>query len=129
MCGRFYIATEDAALEIRALLNELYKREAENKPKQGEVFPTENALVIANNRNLESRPFVMRWGFAAQDGKRTIINARSETVKDKPMFRDSFARRRLLVPSTGYFEWEKRGSEKIKYLISAPGGITYMAGL
>ncbi len=129
MCGRFYIATEDAALEIRALLNEIYKREQENQPKLGEVFPTENALVVANSRKAEARPFVMRWGYTTGDGKRTIINARCETAADKPMFRESFRLRRLLVPSTGYFEWEKRDGERVKYLISDRSGCTFLAGL
>ncbi len=129
MCGRFYIATEDAALEIRALLNEVYKREQENMPKLGEVFPTDNALVVANNRKAEARPFVMRWGYAMGDGKGLIINARSETAADKPLFRESFKLRRLLVPSSGYFEWEKRDGKTEKYFISDRSGCTFLAGL
>lgn len=71
----------------------------------------------------------MKWGYSLPDGK-LIINARSETAAEKPLFRDGMFNRRCLVPATNYFEWEKRGKEKVKYAIRPSGNsMLYMAGI
>ena len=71
----------------------------------------------------------MKWGYTLPDGKQ-IINARSETAADKPLFRDGMLQRRCLIPATNYFEWEKRGRERIKYAIrQSDSPIMYMAGV
>jgi putative SOS response-associated peptidase YedK len=77
----------------------------------------------------------MRWGLVppwADDlaiGNR-MINARGETVDQKPSFRKAFASRRCLIPADGYFEWQKTADGKQPYLIElADGGVFAMAGL
>ena len=71
----------------------------------------------------------MQWGYTLPDG-RLLINARSETAGEKPLFQDAMRQHRCLIPATNYFEWEKRGREKIKYAIrQADAGLLYMAGL
>ena len=59
MCGRFYIATEDTAGELQQIIDSLQRR---NGPviKTGEVFPTDVAAVIANNRAFTPTPFAMK---------------------------------------------------------------------
>ena len=132
MCGRYYIASEDSGEEIRKLIDELNRREAETQKstafKTGEVFPGDDALVVCNNKKLESRPFVMRWGFSGMD-KRLLINARSESAQEKQMFRDLIGMRRALIPASGYFEWERNGKTKTKYLLSTDEKCIFMAGL
>ena len=125
MCGRYYVASEDQTEELRAIIEELQRR-AKEPVKTGEVFPSETAPVIANNRAGKPMPFAMRWGFSLNDA--LIINARSETADQKPLYRDSMARRRCLIPASYYFEWEKRKNDKVKYAIGA-GKMIYMAGL
>lgn len=44
-----------------------------------------------------------------------LINARSETVTDKPAFREAFKQRRALIPTTGFYEWQKQGTRKQPY--------------
>ena len=51
-----------------------------------------------------------------------MINARSETVREKPAFRDSFAHRRCLIPADGYYEWLTQGKEKLPYLYEFDNG-------
>jgi putative SOS response-associated peptidase YedK len=82
---------------------------------------------------------VVRWGLVpywAKDraiGSR-MINARSETVADKPAFRRAFARRRCLIPADGFYEWQQitaNGSKRKQpyYIYRADGGVLAFAGL
>lgn len=132
MCGRYYIASEDSHEEIERLINEINRREAgkiiKSLPKTGEVFPSDNALVVANSRALSVRPFVMRWGFAMKNTA-MLINARSESMLEKNLFRPLVSERRLIVPASGYYEWEKANGQRVKYEISTGKQLIYMAGL
>jgi putative SOS response-associated peptidase YedK len=69
----------------------------------------------------------MKWGFSTSDGK-LIINARSETAEEKPMFKSAMANRRCLIPASGYFEWKKDGKHKTKYAFHRSDGMLYLAG-
>ena len=105
MYGRYYIAEEDCAAELQKIIEQLNRRGAE--VKTGEIYPTDTVPVLANNKSMVITPFAMKWGYTLPDGKQ-IINARSETAADKPLFRDGMLQRRCLIPATNYFEWEKR---------------------
>lgn len=121
MCGRYYIEVEDS--ELRSIIAEVERNTA---VKTGEVFPTNHAPVRAPDGSL----IAMRWGFPRFDGKGEIINARSETAAVKTMFRRPMMEGRCLIPASWYFEWEKRGGQKVKYALMPPGGnIVWMAGL
>lgn len=70
----------------------------------GEVFPGAfTPVLVLDNDTAVLRP--MRWGFSRWDGKGVVINARSETVSDKPMFSRALANGRCIVPSRGFYEW------------------------
>ncbi|MDY2834180.1 MAG: SOS response-associated peptidase, partial [Candidatus Aphodomonas sp.] len=84
MCGRYYIAEEDSAAELQEIIEQLNRRGAE--VKTGEIYPTDTVPVLANNKSMVIAPFAMKWGYTLPDGKQ-IINARSETAADKPLFR------------------------------------------
>lgn len=59
-----------------------------------------------------------------------LINARAETVLEKPIFRKPVLERRCLIPATNYFEWEKQGAKKIKHALKDPiSQVKYMAGI
>lgn len=58
------------------------------------------------------------------------VNARSETIREKPMFRDAFQRRRCLIPADAFYEWQGEGKEKQPYAIRRPdGGCFAFAGI
>lgn len=64
----------------------------------------------------------LRWGLIpswAQDPKigNRMINARSETVAEKPAFKNAFQQRRCVIPADGFFEWQKEGKQRIPYHI------------
>lgn len=134
MCNRYYIEVEDDeddVEELRQLMQELQRKSPESAAavRTGEISPNALAPVIANNRRLVPAPFAMKWGYTLPDGK-PVTNARSETAAEKPLFRDGMLNRRCLVPATSYFEWEKRGRERIKYAIRPAGHpVFYMAGV
>jgi len=134
MCGRYYIEDEDMPLELLKIIEEVQRRKSTSEKEavlntHGEIFPTDTVPVIANNRELHPMPFAMQWGYTMYDGKR-IINARSETASEKPLFKDGMLQRRCLIPASGYYEWEKRAKEKIKYAIKPEGAnLLYMAGI
>ncbi len=132
MCGRFWIAPEDApeALTtlIRAAEDQARRCRADFSLKRGELYPGDEAAVLALNRRLTPSAFVMRWGFRMD--KRLIFNARSESAMVKPLFRDSFARRRCLVPASAYFEWDHRQERKAKMMFWPEGAkLMYLCGL
>ena len=117
MCGRYYIPDEDSAAELQEIIEQINRRaNAGPVVKTGEIAPSDVAPVLANNRNLAATPFAMRWGYRLGNGK--------------ALFRDGMRQRRCLVPAAHYFEWEKRGKDRIKYAIR-PGGasVMYMAGI
>ena len=98
--------------------------------KTGEVYPANiaPAVSIENSRLLLS---LMKWGFPHKDGKGVIVNAKSETAAKKRLFASPLARRRCVIPSTGFFEWiQSKGKPKAKYLFNTDEGpMLYMAGL
>ncbi len=131
MCGRFYIAEEDKTEELQRI-NDLMNRKYAGNPgikMQGEIRPTDTIATIANGQSMQQGVFAMRWGYTMPDGK-PMFNARSETAAIKPLFADGMKQRRCLIPATCYFEWEKRGDQKIKHAIATQGSnMIYLAGI
>ena len=79
------------------------------------VAPTQEVLTVVGGETR--RAGLMRWGLIphwAKDPKigARMINARSETVAEKPVFRDSLRRRRCLVLADGFYEWQRTGGSK-----------------
>ncbi len=120
MCGRF-VQSHDAAFYADAFSVETIK--TETLPVSFNVAPTDSVYAVAEHdgeRLLGS----FRWGlipFWAKDRKIAArnINARAETVADKPAFRDSFLKRRCLIPADGFFEWQKLPKGKLPHYIYA----------
>jgi putative SOS response-associated peptidase YedK len=114
MCGR-YVLTKPA--KVIAEHFDLFEPPVHPMSPRYNASPTERLPVIkrdpAGHRRLEE----LRWGFQFAPRPdaprpRPLINARSETVDQKPAFRDSFRGRRCLVPADGFYEWKKRGKKK-----------------
>ena len=136
MCGRYVLFTDEDEDDITDLVREIQERlygdktvdeGAYNVLAGGEVFPSQLAPVITS-----SGPRAITWGLPGFNGKGVIINARSETVYEKPLFRSSMVSRRLVVLSHGFYEWKKApgGKGKEKLLFNLPDTkAMYMAGL
>ena len=107
MCGRYFLT--HSAADIAAFFRALPV--AATSFAQGEnISPTQQILVVTGGDELQLT--TMRWGMfprwstSVKNG-RPIINARSETVTQKPMFRDLIRTNRCVVPASGYYEWPK----------------------
>lgn len=140
MCGRYGMFTDADEAAIRKII-----KDVEGRIKTGEVYPTNLAPVLLPEAG-ELKTTVMQWGFPPfKEGGRVMINARSETAAERPVFGKSLRERRCIIPSTGFFEWGQAGEEeesgqlsfspakkpkKIKYLFNRPGTrALYMAGI
>jgi putative SOS response-associated peptidase YedK len=117
MCGRYdnLIAAE----AYRRLFRPARMPES-NFPPRYNVAPTDQVPIIrVDPRNGERELVIARWGlvpwWSKELPKVPHINARCETVDQKPMFREAFAKRRALIPATGFFEWQKRADGKQPY--------------
>lgn len=99
------------------------------------VAPTDPMPIVGTSREGTIKLREARWGLVpywAKDAKigHKAINARVETVAEKPMFREAFKRRRCLVPASGYFEWKPEAAGKQPYFIHDPSGeLLLFAGL
>lgn len=131
MCGRFALSAKTNEIEKLA---EGLKADFEFEPRYN-IAPTESVAVALND---SSRNIVMaRWGLIPSWAKDTsmsarLINARSETITEKPMFRSAFAKRRCIVFADGYYEWQSQPDSKIKqpYFIHKKNGSPFVfAGL
>ncbi len=131
MCGR-YVCIEDENVHIGRLYRQLRVSYPTVHLKSGEIFPTDTVPLLCYGGNgslLCPAPGI--WGFSgtvhARTGKPSLlINARAETASERPLYRESFWRRRCVIPTLGYYEWSPG---RVKHRIRAEGEITYLAGL
>jgi len=98
------------------------------------VAPTQEAPVVRQNRDGERTAAMLKWGLVphwAEENAHGHINSRSETADTTAAFRDAFARRRCLVPASGFFEWKKLddGSKQPYYVRLNDGPPFAFAGL
>lgn len=105
-----------------------------NWPARYNMPPTLDMPVVRYNRETGQRHLdLLRWGFippSSTEGKEAIVNARAETITEKPMFAKSFRARRCLVTPSGFYEWRREGKTKLPHAIRmASGKAMPMAGI
>ena len=121
MCGRYVITSAPEA--IRALFR---YPEQPNFPPRFNVAPSQPIPIV--RLADDKRQFALvRWGLLpswVKDPKTfaLLINARGESVIDKPAFRAAMKRRRCLIPADGFYEWQAGGSRKQPYFIRLKSG-------
>jgi putative SOS response-associated peptidase YedK len=121
MCGRFVITSPPDAL--RRIFGYV---EQPNFPPRHNVAPTQPVPVVMIEHG--ARHFrLMRWGFLPAWVKDVskftlLINARAETVREKPAFKNAIKRRRCLIPADGYYEWQAREGRKRPHFIHRRDG-------
>ena len=130
MCGRFafYSPTEATAALFGA------PSSTDVVPRYN-IAPTQFIATVRRDEQNDPELAMLRWGlvpFWAKDpsiGNR-MINARAETVAEKPSFRNAYKKRRCLILADGFYEWRKEGDVKTPYFISLADGSPFaFAGL
>lgn len=130
MCGRFTLRHRTAAIAERFAVTLLDLDPVE--PRYN-IAPTQRILGISGAP--ERAATMYRWGlipFWARDASigSKLINARSETVAEKPSFRQALAKRRCLIPADGFYEWQKGpGGKTPMYIRYRDGRLFAFAGL
>lgn len=115
MCGR-YVLTKPT--KVIAEHFDLFEPPVDPMSPRYNASPTERLPVIRRDAQGRRRLDDLRWGFVLEPRGRDalrrgpLINARSETVDEKPTFRAAFRQRRALVPADGFYEWRKEGTKK-----------------
>ncbi len=135
MCGRF------SQVQSWGELHDLYSLADQdyipNLQPRYNVAPSQDVTAIRQSETGERELVRLRWGlipFWAKDetiGYKTI-NARAETVAEKPAFRAAFRKRRCLIPASGFYEWQGSGSGSPKrpfYITGRDGAPLAFAGL
>ncbi|MCU0911018.1 MAG: SOS response-associated peptidase [Rhodobacteraceae bacterium] len=123
MCGRFVITDPNEALAA------MFGAQPSNdlpEPPNYNVCPT-NTVAVVTAEGGARRLRAMRWGFiphwykAPNDGP-LLINARADTIAEKPAFRAAARERRCLIPARGFYEWREEGGQKLPFFIHRADG-------
>ncbi len=117
MCTRYSLLQPD----LRRVLVQLGIAPPDPLPTSRYNVPPGSLLSAARIGATGAREFVaLRWGLVpswARAAENAPVNARVETLADKPTFREAYRRRRCLIPATGFFEWQTRGRLKQPWLV------------
>jgi putative SOS response-associated peptidase YedK len=130
MCGRFaFYSPSEAAAALFGV-----SAPVEVQPRYN-IAPTQFIAAIRDDENRERELVMLRWGlvpFWAKDPSigNKMINARAETVAEKPAYRAAYRHRRCIVLADGFYEWRKEGDVKTPHFISLASGDPFaLAGL
>lgn len=130
MCGRYTLAAPAEELAARFLLDLSELRDLYH-PRYN-IAPSQPVLAVTGPA-ASRRVLWLRWGLTpgwSRDGRPGPINARSETVFARPMFRQAIRQRRCLVPADGFFEWAGEPPQRTPWHFSMKGGHLFaMAGI
>ena len=122
MCGRFVQSSDPEIYASQFDLDTL----CEATPRYN-VAPTQPVLAIRQSDEGKRALVRLRWGLVpawskGPDSRYSMINARAETVKSKPAYRNAFKHRRCLIPTEGFYEWKAGKDGKTPFLIRREGG-------
>lgn len=123
MCSRYYIDFVMAD-EIQKVVHDVDRRIRQDHFR-GDIRPTDVAPVIEQS-DLGLKMNISRWGYPLSKGKSMVINARVESVLDKPAFREGIRYHRLLIPASGFYEWNSLRERNI--FTRSDETVLYMAG-
>lgn len=131
MCGRFNLVVPNLD-ELRRYLP-IEENHIELWTPRYNIAPSQLAPVLHLTDEGSTRLSLMSWGLqrhgTTEPSRAPPINARVETLRQRPTFRDLVGRRQCIVPATGYYEWLARSGRKQPWHIAPPSGVLAMAGL
>ena len=128
MCGRFaFYSPSEAAAALFGISGSLIVEPRFN------IAPTQDIAAIRDGEDNERELVMLRWGLIPSWAKdpsigNRMINARAETVAEKPSFRVAYSRQRCVVLADGFYEWRREGDVKTPYFISLASGNPFALG-
>ena len=128
MCCRYYLGPAPQDERVKQIVS-MMERDYPGQYKTGEIFPGDAAMTLIGERGrLRHVPAV--FGFpGVGNSRKLLLNARAETVAEKPTFAAAFRERRAILPADGFFEWS-HDETKTKYLFTLDEDRTvYLCGL
>ena len=129
MCGRF------VNLNKIDKLNKIFEINESENVENGisyNIAPSQSTIIITNSKlfKIEKADWGMKFFDKRQNQEKYIINSRLETIQNKILFKESFEKRRCVIPANGYYEWSINDNIKIPYFINIPDKETiYFAGI
>ena len=120
MCGRFV-----RFISLDQFIKHFGFKPLDELPERYNIAPSEQVPAIRKGPDGARQLNLLRWGLVPQWSKEFtggMINARSETVNEKPTFRQAFLQRRCIIPASGFYEWRKIGARKAPYYIHLANG-------
>ena len=129
MCGRF------VNLNKIDKLNKIFEINESENVENGisyNIAPSQSTIIITNSKffKIEKADWGMKFFDKRQNQEKNIINSRLETIQNKILFKESFEKRRCVIPANGYYEWSIKDNIKIPYFINIPDKETiYFAGI
>lgn len=129
MCGQYFFEDDPLALDLKELLAQLRARVnttslGDELISRGRVCPSDAVAAFAGETAVP-----MKWGFHLP-GDRLLINARSETAAEKPLFAQPLQNARCILPAKHFFEWQRMGKERVRYACKLEHDAPmYLAGL
>lgn len=105
MCGRFVLLNDPYLAAFWQEMDELFG-------DHYNIAPSHRVRIAVHAENIPMLPASATWGFTSAYRPGLTINARAETIIEKPMFQQALQRRRCLVPAHGWYEWQTQGSRK-----------------
>jgi putative SOS response-associated peptidase YedK len=133
MCGRYNLITDAEALVDFFEIDRVLVEAKALRPRYN-IAPGQSVPII-RNAGQGNELLLARWGLIPHwsrdpSTKYSTINARAETVAEKPSYRDAFKRKRCLIPANGFYEWKRDGDKKTPHHIHAPdNGLLAFAGV
>lgn len=132
MCGRYYLNASKKKLAEHFHIADT--ADIPDIPPRFNIAPSQDIPVVRQSEKGREVA-MMRWGLLpswSEDSKAkfSMINARAETVAEKPAYRAAFKKRRCLIPASGYYEWKPAASGKQPYVIRRKDeGLLALAGI
>lgn len=122
MCARF-----KGMATVHDIVNHYRIKQRLNFPYNPNVAPSESVPIVRSSKSEGIKLEMARFGLVpswAKDVKvgYSMINARADTIREKPAFRNAYAHRRCIIPAQGFYEWKEEGGKKQPYIFEREDG-------
>ena len=129
MCGRFI--NLNTTKKLNKIFDFINKDKIDDEISYN-IAPSQSSIIITNSNffYIEKAKWGIKFFDKIQKREKNIINSRIETVDKKIIFKESFNKRRCIIPANGYYEWSLKNKIKTPYFINIPEKETiYFAGI